>query len=84
MARHKAKRFTQAHDIDYTMTLFGYLHELYSSPLNLEWFVHWLDISYAFLYSDLEKQVLMEQAFGYFAKGETSKIKIFLWWYLRI
>ena len=62
VARHKARLvasgFTQAHDIDYTETFspvvcMNSIHLLLSLVFNLNWSLHQLDVSNAFLYGDL-------------------------------
>ena len=83
MARHKAllvaRGFTQAHGIDYTETFspvvrMNSICVLLSLVVNLNWSLHQLDVSNAFLYGDLTEQVFMEQAPGYVAQGETSQV----------
>ena len=83
VARHKARLvargFTQAHDIDYTETFSLVIHMnsicvLLSLVVNLNWSLHQLDVSNAFLYGDLTEQVFMEQPLGYVAQGETSQV----------
>ena len=83
VAHHKAqlvaRGFTQAHDIDYTETFspvvrMNYIRVLLSLVINLNWSLHQLDVSNAFLYSDLTKQVFMEQPPRYVAQGETSQV----------
>ena len=76
MACHKARLvargFTQAHGIDYTETFspvvrMNSIHVLLSLVVNLNWSLHQLDVSNAFLYGDLTKQVFMEQPREYVA-----------------
>ena len=76
MAEHKAqlvaRGFTRAHVIDYTKTFplvicMNSIHVLLSLVVNLNWSVHQLDVSNAFRYGDLEKQVFIEQPLGYVA-----------------
>ena len=83
LARHKARLvargFTQAHGIDYTETFspvvrMNSIHVLLSLVVNLNWSLHQLDVSNAFLYGDLTEQVFMEQPLRYVAQGETSQV----------
>ena len=82
MARHKAqsvaKGFTQVHAIDYSETFspnvcMSFVLVLLSLVVNLDWCLHQLDVSNAFLYDDLTKQVFVEQPPRYVAQGETSQ-----------
>ena len=76
VACHKArlvgKGFTQTHGIDYTET-FSPIVRMNSIPvllsliINLNWSLHQLDVSNAFLHGDLAKQVFMDQPPGYVA-----------------
>ena len=70
MAHHKARLvvrgFTQDHGIDYIETFslvvrMNFLRVLLSLVVNLNWTLHQLDVSNAFLYGDLTNQVFMEQ-----------------------
>ena len=83
VARHKARLvargFTQAHGIDYTETFspvirMNSIRVILSLVVNLNWSLHHLDVSNAFLYGDLIEQVFMEQPLGYVAQGETSLV----------
>ena len=83
MACHKAqlvaRGLTQAHGIDYTETFspvvrMNSIRVILSLVVNLNWSLHQLDVSSAFLYGDLTEQVFMEQPPGYVAKGETSQV----------
>ena len=83
VAHHKAqlvgRGFTQAHGIDYIKTFslvirMNSIHVLLSLVVNLNWSLHQLDVSNAFLYGDLTEQVFMEQPLGYVAQGETSQV----------
>ena len=83
VARHKARLvargFTQAHGIDYIeifspVVRMNSIHVLLSLVINLNGFLHQLDVSNAFLYGDLTEQVFMEQPPGYVAQGETSQV----------
>ena len=83
VSRHKARLvargFTQAHGIDYTKTFspvvrMNSIRVLLSLVVNLNWSLHQLDVSNAFLYGDLMEQVFMEQPLGYVAQGETSQV----------
>ena len=65
-----AKGFTQAYDIDYTETFslvvrMNSIRVLLSLAINLDWSLHQLDVSKAFLYGDLTMQVFMEKPLGY-------------------
>ena len=83
MAHHKARLvargFTQAQCIDYTKTFslivcMNSICVLLSLVVNLNWPLHQLDVSNAFLYGVLIEQVFMEQPSGYVAQGETSQV----------
>ena len=72
-ARHKARLvasgFTQAYDIDYTETISLVVHlnsicVLLSLALNQAWSLHQLDDSNAFLFGNLEEQVLWTNPLG--------------------
>ena len=87
IARHKARlvarRFTQTYDIDYIESFSPIVHlnsicVLLSLVVNQAWFLYQFDISNAFLYGDLEKQVFMKQPLGFVAQGESSKVS-YLW-----
>ena len=78
-ARLVARGFTQAYDIDYTETFslvarLNYVRVLLSLAVNQAWSLHQLDVSNDVLYDNLEEQVFMEQALGYVAQGESSKV----------
>ena len=78
-ARLVARRFIQAHGMDYTKTFspvvrMNSIRILLSLVVNLNWSLHQLDVSNAFLYGDLTEQVFMEQPPGYVAQGETSQV----------
>ena len=83
VARHKARLvargFTQAHGIDYTATFspvvrMNSIHVLLSLVINLNWSLHQLDVSNAFLYGDLIEQVFVEQPPGYVSQREISQV----------
>ena len=50
------------------------IHVLLSLAINMDWFIHHLDFSTTFLYSDLAEQVFMKQPLGYIAPKETFQV----------
>ena len=50
------------------------LFTCFSLTVNQAWSLHQLDVSNAFLFSDLEEKVFVEQILGYVAHGESSKV----------
>ena len=83
ISRHKARMvargFTHEYGIHYTKTFshvipLTSIHVLISLALNQAWSLHQLDVSNAFLYGDLEKQVFMEQPPRYVAQGELTRL----------
>ena len=38
--------------------------------INWAWYLHQLDVSNAFLYHEIGKQIFMEQSLGYVSQGE--------------
>ena len=78
-ARLVARGFSQAYGLDYTETFshvarLSSIRVLFSIALNQAWSLHQLNVSNAFLYGDLAKQVYMEQPPGYVAQGESSMV----------
>ena len=74
-----ARGFSQAYGLDYTESFspvarLSSIRVLFSVALNQAWSFHQLNISNAFLYSDLAEQVYMEQPLGYVAQGESSMV----------
>ena len=83
IARYKARRvargFSQAYGLDYHKTFspvarLSSIRVLFSIALDQSWPLHQLDVSNAFLYGDLAKEVFMEQPPGYVAQGESSEV----------
>lgn len=71
--------FSQQFKVDYEKTLslvvcLNLVCILLSLVLNQDWSLHQVDISNAFLYGELSKDVDIEQPLGYVVEGEFGKV----------
>lgn len=74
-----AHGFSQQYDINYQETFSPMVHlrSIYiivSIAVTLDWLLHQLDVSNAFLYGDLDEEVYMEQSPGYMIEAKSSKM----------